>query len=358
VAQTRAAAADTIPNVARGLTVQRCVAAAVREPDLSRRRPEERAYREIKLLVDHRDDVVDQRRRTQQRLRWHLHALPTLMVPLRMLGRSSHLERVSRWLARQEEELQVRLARELVACCRSLNREIAALDQELPERVAETAPALLELPGCAALTAAKLLAEIGPVDRFPKRRAARPPRRRRTAGGELRPRPAPPARPRRQPPAQRCALSHRDHAVALPRRRPCLPRAHESRGQESARSKPLPQTAARPRRLQHTQSEPRLDMGATLAQPTAILSDVRSCPWDRRLRNALRPLAGRTARRLATTPPAVSLGEVVVDLAVFGGFGFIVSVVANRLRCVVVVLLAPRWLVGGSGRGTGDVALA
>jgi transposase len=28
------------------------------------------------------------------------------------------------------------------------------------------APALLELPGCAAVTAAKLLAEIGPVDRF------------------------------------------------------------------------------------------------------------------------------------------------------------------------------------------------
>jgi len=40
-------------------------------------------------------------------LRWHLHQLdPTFAVPLRMLARSSHLERVSRWLARQEE-LQV-----------------------------------------------------------------------------------------------------------------------------------------------------------------------------------------------------------------------------------------------------------
>jgi hypothetical protein len=43
-------------------------------------------------------------------------------VPLRMLARSAHLERVGRWLARQEQELQVRLARELVAQCRSLNR--------------------------------------------------------------------------------------------------------------------------------------------------------------------------------------------------------------------------------------------
>ena len=41
--------------------------AALREPDLSRPRADERVYREIKLLVDHRDDLVDQRRRTQQR---------------------------------------------------------------------------------------------------------------------------------------------------------------------------------------------------------------------------------------------------------------------------------------------------
>jgi len=106
--------------------------AALREPDLARPRPGEQVYREIKLLVDHRDDLVDQRRRTQQRLRWHLHALdPTFIVPLRMLGRSSHLERVGRWLARQEQELQVQLARELVTRCRSLNREIAELDQQL-----------------------------------------------------------------------------------------------------------------------------------------------------------------------------------------------------------------------------------
>jgi transposase len=83
-----------------------------------------------------------------------------------MLGRSSHLERVSRWLARQEQELQVRLARELVASCRALNRQVAELDQQLEQRVKETAPRLLELPGCAAVTAAKLLAEIGPIDRF------------------------------------------------------------------------------------------------------------------------------------------------------------------------------------------------
>jgi transposase len=141
--------------------------AALREPDLSRPRADEQVFRDLKLLVDHRDDLVDARRRTQQRLRWHLHALdPTFVVPLRMLGRSSHLERVSRWLTRQDQEMQVRLARELVTACRSLNRKIAELDQELEQRVTVVAPALLELPGCAAVTAAKLLAEIGPIDRF------------------------------------------------------------------------------------------------------------------------------------------------------------------------------------------------
>jgi transposase len=119
------------------------------------------------LLVDHRDDLVDQRRRTQQRLRWHLHQLdPTYEVPLRRLERASHLERVARWLARREQELQVRLARELVTSIRALNRAIGELDHELDQRAAKLAPALLELPGCAALTAAKLLAEIGPIERF------------------------------------------------------------------------------------------------------------------------------------------------------------------------------------------------
>src|SRR6266516_1093685 len=111
--------------------------AALREPDLPRPQTGERVHREIKLLVDHRDDLVDERRRTQQRLRWHLHELdPTLVVPLRTLDRASHLERVGRWLARREQEVQVRIARELVARCRSLTRAIAELNQELEQRAA------------------------------------------------------------------------------------------------------------------------------------------------------------------------------------------------------------------------------
>jgi transposase len=141
--------------------------AALREPGLSRPRPDEPAFRDLKLLVDHRDDLVDERRRVQQRLRWHLHQLdPAFPVPAKALDRPVHLERIGRWLARREQELQVRLARELVTRCRGLTRTILELERELEQRTVQTAPALLELPGCGAVTAAKLLAEIGPIDRF------------------------------------------------------------------------------------------------------------------------------------------------------------------------------------------------
>jgi transposase len=133
--------------------------AALREPDVPRPQPGEQAHREIKLLVDHRDDLVDERRRTQQRLRWHLHELdPTLVVPLRRLDRASHLERVGRWLTRREQDVQVPIARELVGRCRALTKTIDELNQQLEQRAAVVAPALLELPGCGAVTAAKLLA--------------------------------------------------------------------------------------------------------------------------------------------------------------------------------------------------------
>ena len=60
----------------------------------------------------------------------------------------------------------MRIARELVGRCRSLTRTIDELNEELDQRAVAVAPALLELPGCGALTAAKLLAEIGPISRF------------------------------------------------------------------------------------------------------------------------------------------------------------------------------------------------
>jgi len=103
----------------------------------------------------------------QQRLRWHLHDLdPQLAVPPGALDRPIWLDRIGRRLARQPQTVQVRICRELVGRCRSLTRTILELERELHTQTAETAPGLLELPGCGALSAAKLLGEIGPIERF------------------------------------------------------------------------------------------------------------------------------------------------------------------------------------------------
>jgi transposase len=147
-----------------GLAIAR---AALQEPELDGPRPGEQTLRELKLLVDHRDDLVDERRRCQQRLRWHLHELDqSLHVPLGALDRAVWLDRLSRQLARREQTTQVRIARELIARCRSLTGSILELERELQERTSTIAPRLLALPGCGPLSAAKLLCEIGPIERF------------------------------------------------------------------------------------------------------------------------------------------------------------------------------------------------
>ena len=141
--------------------------AALREPRLDHPRPGEQRLRELKLLVDHRDDLIDERRRAQQRLRWHLHELELEpAVPLGALDRGVWLDRLGRRLARLEQRAQVRIARRARRRCRSLTRTILELDRELLAAAAQTAPALLALPGCGAVSAAKLLGEIGPIERF------------------------------------------------------------------------------------------------------------------------------------------------------------------------------------------------
>lgn len=141
--------------------------AALQEPNLDRPRAGEERLRELKLLLDHRDDLVAERRRCQQRLRWHLHELdPTLQVPLGALDRGVWLDRLARRLARLQQTTQVRIARDLVARCRGLTRSVLELERELAQRTQVLAPRLLELAGCGPLSTAKLLCEIGPIDRF------------------------------------------------------------------------------------------------------------------------------------------------------------------------------------------------
>jgi transposase len=127
---------------------------------------DERAL-ELKLLADHREDLVRARSDDQQRLRWHLHDLwPELEIPAGGLDRSVWLDRVARKLSRAERTARVRIARELVVTIRDRTRRAASLEREIAALVRAQAPELLALPGCGALTAAKLVAETAGVERF------------------------------------------------------------------------------------------------------------------------------------------------------------------------------------------------
>jgi transposase len=122
---------------------------------------------EIKLLCDHREDLVGQRSDDQRRLRWHLHDIwPEFEIPAGALDRERWLERVARKLARAEQGTRVRISRELVASIRAKTRRERELQREIAALVKDKAPALLELPGCGVLTAAKLVAETAGAERF------------------------------------------------------------------------------------------------------------------------------------------------------------------------------------------------
>lgn len=140
--------------------------AALREPDLPRAE-HTHASRELKLLVDHREDLVGVRTGLQNRLRWRLHELdPEFDVPARGLDLTKHLDRARARLEELPAGTVRRIALEELADIRELTRRINALERELADLVREQAPQLLALAGCGPLTAAKLLGETANPARF------------------------------------------------------------------------------------------------------------------------------------------------------------------------------------------------
>jgi transposase len=139
--------------------------AALREPDLPVASHDE-ASRELKLLVDHREDLVRQRTAVISRFRWHLHRIdPTLDPTPRSLDRHKTCAGLREALA-DLPGIDARLARELLEDIESLSQRADALEKEITALVAEQAPALLELPGCGPLTAAKIVGETAGINRF------------------------------------------------------------------------------------------------------------------------------------------------------------------------------------------------
>ena len=129
---------------------------------------DERAM-EIRLLSDHRKDLVAERTRVQNRLRWHLLELsPELERSLKRgsLEKPRQLDRFDRRLSRMPRCARVRVAREQIAQRRLLSREVNALERELLTLVRAHRPQLLAETGCGALTAALLIGRTAGAERF------------------------------------------------------------------------------------------------------------------------------------------------------------------------------------------------
>src|SRR5713226_4252496 len=113
--------------------------AALREPDLPVAKLEGPG-RDVRLLLDHREDLVGERTRIQNRLGRH-------------------------------RGVVAEIALELVVRVRDLTRRINELEADIEHRVGGLAPTLMNLSGCGALCAAKVVGEAAGVSRFRSRAA-------------------------------------------------------------------------------------------------------------------------------------------------------------------------------------------
>lgn len=129
---------------------------------------DERAM-EIRLLNDHRSDLVAERTRMQSRLRWHLIELDDKLeaqIPAGALSHLAWLDRVDRRLKRMEQTARVRVARDELRRIREHTRTANHLERQIKALIADYRPELLELKGCGVLSAATLIGRTAGAERF------------------------------------------------------------------------------------------------------------------------------------------------------------------------------------------------
>jgi transposase len=139
--------------------------AVLREPNLPSA-AHDAATRELKLLVDRREDLIAERTRQINRLRWHLHELdPEFDVPVRSLRTRRQQMRVADWLTGRDG-LVAELARDIVDDIIEVSGKADILLTRITTLVEERYPHLLSISGCGPLAAAKIAGETANVTRF------------------------------------------------------------------------------------------------------------------------------------------------------------------------------------------------
>jgi transposase len=103
---------------------------------------------DVRLLVDHRERLVRTRRALNNTPGWHLHDLwPELEPPGSSPFYGKRSTRIARRLARAEQTIRVRIARDEPRRLRELTQAINALESEIAELAGHVAPQLLTEPG-------------------------------------------------------------------------------------------------------------------------------------------------------------------------------------------------------------------
>jgi transposase len=122
---------------------------------------------DLRLLVDHRERLVRHRVELNNTMQWHLHDLwPELQLPGGALFSKKWSTRIARRLARTDQTMRVRIARDELRRLRELTNTIKSLEHEITQLVSQIAPQLLAQPGFGPLIAAKLVGEIAGAQRF------------------------------------------------------------------------------------------------------------------------------------------------------------------------------------------------
>lgn len=122
---------------------------------------------EIKALVDHRENIVCHRTRQQNRLRDHLHRLwPEFKLPAGCLDRKKWLTQINNKLALTNSNVFIEIAKQLTTSIQEATQTIRDLNQRIETLVDQHAPRLLNEPGCGPITAARIIAETGQINRF------------------------------------------------------------------------------------------------------------------------------------------------------------------------------------------------
>jgi transposase len=124
---------------------------------------------EIRLLNDHRSDLVAERTRMQSRLRWHLVELDDALeasIPAGGLDRTVWLDRIDRRLRRLAQTARVRVARDELRRIREHTRTAKDLERQIKALISSYRPELLALRGCGTLSAATLIGRTAGAQRF------------------------------------------------------------------------------------------------------------------------------------------------------------------------------------------------